>query len=565
MRDQKFSSKKKERNKKIRTLFQIFVIVALLTFAIKATFFQDKYQPYTGKMSDNQETSFIAISYFGIDRGEVQSLLDRELLEEHLEALYNSGYVTITQQDILDYYNTGKTLPEKALFLMFEDGRKDTAIFAQNAIEKFNYKATLLTYAMNLNIDDSKYVSATNLKTLSNNSYWEVGTNGYRLAYINITDKDENYYDFLDTYGYQELGDQVKTYNHYLMDYIRDMYEIPKESFEEMEVRIKYDYQKLREDYLSALGEVPALYALMHSNTAGFGSNERVSNVNRDEILTTFSINFNREGNALNNPNSSLFDLTRLQPQEYWSANHLLMHVERDSGKGVVFTVGNEELAKQWTVISGVAEYKDTEIILTSPYDKIAQISFNEKCSKDVQIDVILNGQMLGEQAIYLRADKSLQTYVGVRVQNNILKIIEKANQNTKENTLYELDLNTLINNEPTDQEEIHLRDFASNKLSIVLVDDQFSLVVDGQEVSKVKVTSTVEGEILLEASHRWLSGNKPDNKDCVYDGRFSEMVITDLSNNTVVFDGQLRGWDLFLFNLKNLFNGVVDWFIQTL
>lgn len=62
-----------------------------------------------------------------------------------------------------------------------------------------------------------------------------------------------------------------RRYNHYLMDYIRDEYGVPKESYERMKARIDYDYKKLRDDYREGVGTVPQLYVLMHANTGSFG------------------------------------------------------------------------------------------------------------------------------------------------------------------------------------------------------------------------------------------------------------------------------------------------------
>lgn len=55
----------------------------------------------------------------GVERAGNQNIMGVELLHEHLQALKNMGYVTITQEDVLEYYQQGKELPEKSLFLIF--------------------------------------------------------------------------------------------------------------------------------------------------------------------------------------------------------------------------------------------------------------------------------------------------------------------------------------------------------------------------------------------------------------------------------------------------------------
>lgn len=148
MKNKRFSPEKKDKIKILRGTLQGIVLLVLLIVILKAVFTFSQYKPYDyNDLTSNEDNGFIAVSYFGVDRAGSDTLISTESLEKQLKALKDNGYVTITQQDILDYYNEGKELPDKALFLLYEDGRRDTAIFAQKIMEKYNYKATMLTYA----------------------------------------------------------------------------------------------------------------------------------------------------------------------------------------------------------------------------------------------------------------------------------------------------------------------------------------------------------------------------------------------------------------------------------
>ena len=146
----------------------------------------------------------------------------------------------------------------------------------------------------------------------------------------------------------QYLG---RDYNHYLMDYIRDKDRIPVESRTAMEHRITQDYRYMEQIYTEQLGSVPKLYCLMHSNTGRFGNNASVSAVNAENIEDLFEMNFNRDGYSCNNKGSSLYDLTRIQPQACWSTNHLLMRLWDDLPEGqkssILFVKGSQALAEQ--------------------------------------------------------------------------------------------------------------------------------------------------------------------------------------------------------------------------
>ena len=101
-------TKKKERKKFFRVILQI-VILAFLGFVLANALFTFRdYVPYQ-KRSDvpiSSDKGFIALSYFGVTPTGTETLMASDRLYEHLTALRNSGFVTITQQDIIDYYET---------------------------------------------------------------------------------------------------------------------------------------------------------------------------------------------------------------------------------------------------------------------------------------------------------------------------------------------------------------------------------------------------------------------------------------------------------------------------
>jgi peptidoglycan/xylan/chitin deacetylase (PgdA/CDA1 family) len=57
--------------------------------------------------------------------------------------LKNYGYQTITFQDLLDYLDTGKSLPEKPVILSSDDGYQDTYTYALPVLKKYGFKMTV--------------------------------------------------------------------------------------------------------------------------------------------------------------------------------------------------------------------------------------------------------------------------------------------------------------------------------------------------------------------------------------------------------------------------------------
>ncbi|MET3291869.1 UNVERIFIED_CONTAM: hypothetical protein ABID98_004439 [Brevibacillus sp. OAP136] len=148
--------RKKDRKKVIKTIVQFAILLIVGTLLYQAVFQVTSYAEPDHKAWTN-EKGFIALSYFGVGRTGTSKLIAKNQLDEQLQALHDQGYVTISQQDILDYYNKKKPLPDKALFLSFEDGRNDSALFAEPILEKYNYKATALSYANKVGNSDNKF------------------------------------------------------------------------------------------------------------------------------------------------------------------------------------------------------------------------------------------------------------------------------------------------------------------------------------------------------------------------------------------------------------------------
>lgn len=559
MKRKEFSPEKKDRNKVIRGTIQALILVFLLVLVIKAIFTFSKYSPYE-IVNNSKENGFIVISYFGVDRNGTNTLISTESLENQLKALKENGYVTITQQDVLDYYNDGKALPNKALLLLFEDGRRDTAIFAQKIMEKYNFKATMLTYADKFSKKDPKFLMPKDLKELVDSSYWELGTNGYRLEYINVFDKDENYLGELTSIEFSEVSNKIRRhYNHYLMDFIRDEDNLPKENYNEMNERIDYDYEKLYEIYNKELGSVPMLYALMHSNTDQFGTNDKVSEINEMWINELFSMNFNREGFSLNTEDSSIYDLTRIQPQAYWSTNHLLMRIWDDTKENTNFVIGDEERAKSFQKINGEAEFKDDTIILTSlPKEQGAIKLINSEDYKNIKLSVELNGNIIGSQAIYIRASDDLKNNLRFKIINNNIEITESING--KEELIYSENLN-----DDRDINDIDIKEQGNKKVNITLNENKLSVTLDRETIVEgLDIKNTEKGGIFLESAWGEYGYSQRNIADDVYDGVFKKLKVTEI-NDTVLYDSSLKGTELIKYNLKNYSEKIINWFIANL
>ncbi|MBE6063725.1 MAG: glycoside hydrolase [Clostridium butyricum] len=559
MNNKTFSPERKDRKKKIRSIIQGLILIVLMIIMLKALFSFTKYKPYdVSKISDNNDDEFIAVSYFGVDRNGTETLISTDRLNEHLKALTDNGYVTITQQDVIDFYTKGKKLPPKALFLIFEDGRTDTAIFSQKITEEYNLKSTILTYSDRFEKGDPKFLQPDDLKKLEESTFWELGTNGYRLEYINVFNKDKEFLGRMTSLEFSKKSDEIRRdYNHYLMDFIRDEDNVPVESYEEMKNRIDYDYETSSRIYNEKLGKDPDLYILMHSNTGQFGTNKKASKINEKWIKELYKMNFNREGYSLNTLDSSIYDLTRIQPQAYWPTNHLLMRIYDDTKKKMNFVTGDEKKAAEFKEIKGKAEFKDDTVTITSePRSKGLFKILNTDDFKDIDFSVNLQGNILGSQSIYLRSNDDQSSSISVELSNNIVSIKDKNNNHEIE--LFKKELNT-------DKHEFDIKDLGNRHMHIKLNDNKLSLDIDNVNVADdIEVSDNSKGAVYLGSAWNEYGYSQKNIADDVYDGVFKEIDIKDMNGN-ILYSNVLRGKDKVVYSMKNYFNKVVNWFIINL
>ncbi len=544
---------KKNRRKNWRTLVQFVVLGILIAILIKAVFNWKQYEEIA--LTDGQrDKGFIAVSYFGVARTGTDELMDKKQIEEQLRLLKEHGYSTISQQDIIDYYLNGKELPEKALFLAFEDGRNDSELFVQPYLEKNNFKATMLTYANKMGNSESKFIQPKELKKMSKTGYWETGTNGYRLAYINIQDKNGNYFPLKDQKEFVDRKDAIY-YTHYLMDFIRDSNEIPLENKEQMESRISTDYELMKTTYLDKLGYIPGVYMIMHANSLYNGMNSLVQNANDQHINNMFAMHFNREGKLLNTASDTLMNLTRVQPKPYWQTNHLLMKLQFDTGNQVRFVTGNKNEASNWNTLEGATEFKAETVALTSPPGGEGLVELNNGESfSDTKLSLILSGHKKGNQFIYLRSNQEKNKFIRISLKEQVIIVEQKEVGEELERLLaYSL---------PEGHD-------GKTKVELKLQGNSLDLYINGVELlNNEPISPTIrEGSLMLGAeavAPNYKEARVDPNRDLIYDGVFEQITAQQINAEgkpgQIQYTNVLNGWQKVMHSVQKAVDKTIDW-----
>ena len=581
--------RRKNSRKAVRTALQ-FIVLALAGWALYHELADTKRYVEPDRSSWTNRDGFIALSYFGVDRTGSPKLMSDDQLDRQIETLHDLGFVTISQQDIIDFYESGKPLPERALFLSFEDGRIDSSLYGQKILEKYQYRATFNTYANKIGSSEHKFVQPRELFKMKKTGFWELGTNGYRLTYINIFDGNGKFLGVIDE---SEISDKshFEYYNHYLMDYIRDAHMIPIETRAEMEERIAEDYRLMEELYARALGEVPRLYMIMHANALYAGMNERVAAVNDAQIRRLFRIHFNREGRAFNGRDEDIHNLTRVQPAPYWSTNHLLMKIRADTGWDLPFSRGDAELADQWTVIGGAAEFGHRDIIVTSPPGAEGLIVLPASDGlADFRWTGKLAGNVIGKQSIYIRYGGDGDSYVRIRLENNRIHV-DRKRPGAEEERVFSRQLDDIrwsgedvaydkasvyslseALTGRTEEPDYPINISHVRLLEAVVTDGKLRLSVDRETLlDGFDLAGVPEGLIGLAAE--W---NEQNRKEDIYDAVFRDVAIVGLEPGSgaegedgkaaerTVFTTKYSGWKEWMYRAESFVDNLIDWAIET-
>ena len=69
--------------------------------------------------------------------------LTPEAFEEYLRVLSDNGYTAVLYQDLMDFADQKKPLPEKPIMITFDDGYTSNYEYAYPLLEKWNMKAEI--------------------------------------------------------------------------------------------------------------------------------------------------------------------------------------------------------------------------------------------------------------------------------------------------------------------------------------------------------------------------------------------------------------------------------------
>lgn len=137
------------------------------------------------------------LMYHGITSDETQEseyFISTKRLEGDLIWLKDNGYTTVSPQQLIDYVEKGSHLPEKPLFLTFDDGYANNYYLALPILEKYGAKAvfsvigsTADANSASINRPERSNLSWGEIALLSKSSSAFIGSHTYNLHSISGT------------------------------------------------------------------------------------------------------------------------------------------------------------------------------------------------------------------------------------------------------------------------------------------------------------------------------------------------------------------------------------------
>jgi hypothetical protein len=284
---------------------------------------------------------FLAIAYGGIGTGPGANCITPQRFREHMEAIASAGYWPITLEEVHDFLLKGVPLPDRAILLTFDDGRRDTVEEAEKTLSDLRFPGTLLLRLEPIERSDHFFANWHALRSLAGNGRWSFGAKGLH-AFDRIPACVE---------GRSGLFLTTRT---------RSGEDGEIESQEDWERRACGEFEacaRLLEKRIPSW--TPTVFAFPCSD-GGQGMEDRGEALGRN-VTKTFPLAFSRTGYGFNHWRCPRSQLTRLAVSPRWSGNDLLGWLEAHGARRSCLQGGTE---KDWVLRHGKMVLEASGIVL---------------------------------------------------------------------------------------------------------------------------------------------------------------------------------------------------------
>ncbi len=286
-------------------------IVVVLVAAVLVYGFRQRARPvpeWDGSQR-NQWDGFHAISFSGVSRRDDPVLVSRDRLGAILQALATEGYHPIRLADAEAFLRGTSPLPDRAILILFEGGRKDSFLWPTPLLRRLGMRAILAVPTGVTRKWGSFFVSRKDLRYAETSPLWELAAMGDRAVWSIPVDAQGTQGNFLSRRRWGPQG---------------------AESDADYQARIENDFAACARALGQAGTGQPRLYVHPFSDDGrNPDADPAAAGVIRKSLEAHFNLGFAGGRHSFNGPQSDPYALSCLSVPGTWSAKELLEALER--------------------------------------------------------------------------------------------------------------------------------------------------------------------------------------------------------------------------------------------
>ena len=371
---------------------------------------------------NSNDTSLIPVLlYHGITNAKGQYNMTQSQFANEMITLKKNGYSTIKINDLYDFLNKRKKLPEKSFLLTFDDARRDSYLGADPILKLLGYNAVMFvptadSFAKDNN-GDQYYLNGYQLEKMIKSGRWELGSHAMQQTgdSVMITDGG-NKVDFLSNKMWLEKEKRIETDKEYEARVDKEL------------TQSKIDLEKTFNVPITAFAYPSSDYGQQSTN-----NDKNAEKIILKYILKNYQMAFQQVSSTdteftLNRPGDNMFFLRRIEPGSDWDGDRLL-DVLQSANEKVLPAENLTDSSNVWKRIWGTITQNNNGLILTSTLIKSGSGAFLDGTQNwtNYQYQTTVNGDTMGAITLYSRYQDE-DNNISCTFTNSYVKISEKVN-----------------------------------------------------------------------------------------------------------------------------------------
>lgn len=117
----------------------------------------DGFCEYYGAATDTHTANVPVLMYHDIAAEGTNSMtISEKTFREHMKALYDAGYNTVTVEELVEFVEQGRPLPEKPVVITFDDGYMSNYDIAYPILREYGFEANIFVIGVSVGKDTYK-------------------------------------------------------------------------------------------------------------------------------------------------------------------------------------------------------------------------------------------------------------------------------------------------------------------------------------------------------------------------------------------------------------------------